>query len=87
MVVQIETIFTNGLILPATKDLYFLGDAGIDGYTTVIDQGDINVDIIKISLEGLLRSSLIKLRAAHRARYLGEHYQVYRMACRCAGLC
>ena len=38
MVVRIETTFTNGLILPATKDLYFLGDAGIDGYISVIDQ-------------------------------------------------
>ena len=59
MVVQIETTFTNGLLLPAAREPYFLGDAGIDGYITLADQSDVNVDIVKISLEGLLRSSII----------------------------
>lgn len=59
MVLQIEITFTNGITLAPTKEPHFLGDAGIDGYIALADQNDINFDIVKISLEGLLCSSLI----------------------------
>ena len=87
MVVRVATTFTNGTILPATKEPFFLGDAGIDSYISLMDQCDIHVEMVNISLEGLLRSSRIKLRATHRGGRFGKHSQVYRMVCRCADSC
>lgn len=58
MVLQIQITFTNGLTLESTKEPHFLGDAGIDGYITIIDQNDINFDIVKISLEGILVNTI-----------------------------
>jgi len=54
MVVRVETTFTNGIILPANKEPFFLSDAGIDGSISLMDQCDVNVELVKISLEGLL---------------------------------
>jgi len=47
-------MFTNEIILPADEELFFLGDAGIDGYISLMDQRDVNVGMVKISLEGSL---------------------------------
>ena len=53
MVQQIEITFTNGLMLESATEPHFLGDAGIDGYITLIDECNVDFDIVKISLEGL----------------------------------
>jgi hypothetical protein len=53
MVVHIEVTFVNGLTHAASREVYFLGDAGIDGHIALSDQIDFDFDKVILSLEGL----------------------------------
>ncbi len=53
MVVHIEIAFVNGLRHAASSEVYFLGDAGIDGCITLSDQVEFDFDNVILSLEGL----------------------------------
>ncbi|OAG41221.1 hypothetical protein AYO21_04601 [Fonsecaea monophora] len=46
-----ELTFTNGLALSPSKDPYFLGDAGIDGYISIAASKGIDFDRLKVTLE------------------------------------
>ncbi|KAJ9610703.1 hypothetical protein H2200_005480 [Cladophialophora chaetospira] len=56
-----EISFINALTLADSKDPYFLGDRGIDGYLSLTDSTAIGLSTVKLSLEGGLVNTLFCL--------------------------
>ncbi|OAP60217.1 hypothetical protein AYL99_05219 [Fonsecaea erecta] len=53
-----EVTFLDGHTLAPSKEPYFLGDSGIDGYISVTGSTDMEFDMFKITLEGLLVNTI-----------------------------
>ncbi len=75
-----EITFINGLTLADSKDPYFLGDRGIDGYVSLTDATAMGFDVVKISLEGLSSTfTITHAKQLTRNRHLGELFSVSRL--------